>query len=166
MVLRHFDNGINLERERSSSPEQGFARPLYLIVENERFARKSVFARSLDPLPDFFFSCESLRIWGSPIFWRIPRFQRLRIGAWRSPIFWRIPILANYYVPIRKTTGKKLYDLSVNLFFFEKIEGLEFVQKLQIRNLTPLLKIRVSKMNQKSLKLKTKSKAFIKDIIL
>ena len=50
-------------------------------------------------------SGESLRIWRTPLFWRIPiwripRFQRLRIGAWRIPIFWRIPHLANYYVPV------------------------------------------------------------------
>ena len=44
--------GISIySRERSSSPEyrasRSFARPLFLIVENEGFARKEKFARSL-----------------------------------------------------------------------------------------------------------------------
>ena len=78
------------------SPDQGFAR------------KKEIWRipRSLTLLEQEK-AGESLRIWRTPLFWRIPiwripRFQRLRIGRWRIPIFWRIPHLANYYVPIGK----------------------------------------------------------------
>ena len=54
------------------------------------------------------------KIWRSPTsltIWRIPRFQRLRIGAWRSPLFWRTTtfpkILLQYLAVEKKILNRK-----------------------------------------------------------